>query len=69
MNAHASCGSKLPIVEPGKNPTRGMPLIAIGNSNGLLKSAATGSMATPGYSLRSSTAWRSRKSAEMSTGT
>ena len=47
-NAQASCGSKLPMVDPGKNPTRGMPAIAAGSSNGSVKSASTGSTRKPG---------------------
>ncbi len=40
--AQASWGSKLPSVDPGKNPTFGIAPMASGNSNGAVKSAVTG---------------------------
>ena len=40
--AAASCGSKLPSVDPGKKPTFGIPAISAGSANGAVKSAATG---------------------------
>ena len=42
LKAQASCGSKLPSVDPGKNPTFGIAPMESGNSNGAVKSAVTG---------------------------
>ena len=41
-NPQASCGSKFPSVEPGKNPTFGIAFTAAGSANGAVKSAVTG---------------------------
>jgi len=68
-NAAASSGSKLPMVEPGKKPARGMAAISPGNSAIAVKSATTGMMDRCGKSRRSRTASSRRKSPEISTGT
>ena len=68
-NAAASCGSKLPMVEPGKKPTRGIIRTASGSSNGLVKSAATGSTWSFGYSRAQRRHLLVQELAEMSTGT
>ena len=50
--AAASCGSKLPMVEPGKKPTRaGASRASFGSSNSLVKSAVTGVTLSLGKSL------------------
>src|ERR1700722_16349986 len=68
-NLQASCGSKLPIVEPGKNPARGNAAISAGNSVSVVKSATTGMIDRCGKSRRSRAASSRRKSPEISTGT
>ena len=67
--ALASCGSKFPSVEPGKNPTFGMSFASAGSSNGAVKSAVTGNTFSAGKSARNSAACALRKSPEISTGT
>ena len=47
-NEQAWCGSKLPMVDPGKNPICGCPATAGGKANGCVKSASTGSTARRG---------------------
>jgi len=47
-NEQASCGSKFPMVDPGKKPTWAMAATAAGNENGRVKSASTGSTASCG---------------------
>ena len=67
-NRRAAGGSRLPMVEPGKNPSRRMPFTAAGRTTGSMKSAATGKIDS---CVRCRIRWRIRDSASaaMSIGT